>query len=100
MDVRFYLFLFGVIGYLWIFVVFSLRLIRSYFVKRFLMVVLFFYVGMFYVGVMIELCNFGELIFIVLMVFLLLLCELLKLEAVMIGQYKNVYNYDILMCNN
>ena len=64
------------------------------------MVALPFYVGMFYVGAMTELRNFGELIPIVLMAFLLLLRELLKLEAAMTGQHKNVYNHDILMRNN
>ena len=79
-NIRLYPFLFGVIGYLWVPVVLSLRMIRDSFVKRSLLVIVPFYVGMFYVGSMTELRNYGELIPIVLLAFLLILREWLERE--------------------
>lgn len=80
-NIRMYPFLLGVIGYVWIPVLLGVGLIRDHFVKRSLLVFIPFYVGMFYVGAMTEMRNFGELIPIVMMAFLLILIQLLNAES-------------------
>lgn len=67
-------------GFVWVAVVFCSKLITDEFVKRSLLVIFPFFMGMFIVGNIIELRIYGEMIPVILSAFLLIVNNLLRLE--------------------
>lgn len=70
-------FLFSVFGYLWILIVMFMLVICDSFVRKSMFVVFLYVLVVVVVGDVFELCIYGELVFVVLIVFFYVLKELL-----------------------
>jgi hypothetical protein len=79
-NLKNYPFFFGNLGFIWIPVLFYYRLIKIEFVKRSLLVIFPFFIGMLFVANIDELRIFGELIPVFLIAFLIILKSYLKTQ--------------------
>lgn len=82
-------------GFAWIAVIFYFKLITDVFVKKSLIVIFPFFLGMFIVGNVIELRIYGELIPVILSAFLLIVNNLLNTEFAQLTGNTNNRDYNI-----